>query len=430
MSTSRSAPTRSGSAVSTVRSELLTYWIVAAAWSGMFGTFAVLILMERIQTTALIWDRVLVALALLGPVFLWQAARESARAWRFRHVSLDLDPPQGSLGGELGGFATVPMRHVDAEAYRVAVSCVHVTEGSDSTRESVIWSREVRPVVRRVAEGVRLEFAVSLPEGLPQASRSDGGGHRWVVRVTGTLPGLDLDAAWDVPVLRHDPPRVSSFEASAFSEHRATGDLGRGLRAGREGGALVLHYGVARSASMGLALIAFGVLCVGSGSFIFWGSVADTSWSSPLAALFTAFGGVFLLVFGIVGLLLVTLGTWLCANTLRVELEPRRIRTRRRFLVFSWERELAVEDVERIEARVVSQVGGGAKATVGYEISAVTAAGRITLGDGIRGPGRLDRISLLLEREIGCEVEVAERRSTLPTRRAAGVAASEIVVER
>ena len=61
----------------------------------------------------------------------------------------------------------------------------------------------------------------------------------------------------------------------------------------------------------------------------------------------------------------------------------------------------------------MGQSGQGAKASVRYEIQAqLRTGGKVCLGDGIRGPAHLARITQLIERETGRTVEV-ERASRL-----------------
>ena len=105
------------------------------------------------------------------------------------------------------------------------------------------------------------------------------------------------------------------------------------------------------------------------------------------------------------------LGGWLLTNTLRVEVTPGSLKVRRRFLGFGRTREVPVPDVSRVEAEVRSQVGQGAKASVGYEIVAHTSGGRLPLGDGIRGAGLLDQIAGLIEEQTGLTVERTLRSS-------------------
>ena len=70
------------------RGELFAHWLAAVVWNGMFGTLGVLILLDRLETTAEIWEWVLVSLAALGPLLLLRALWETLRWRRFRRGSL------------------------------------------------------------------------------------------------------------------------------------------------------------------------------------------------------------------------------------------------------------------------------------------------------------------------------------------------------
>jgi hypothetical protein len=154
-------------------------------------------------------------------------------------------------------------------------------------------------------------------------------------------------------------------------------------------------------------LLVFGVLCLASGGFIFWTTADIGGAGGGFGLVFTAFGALFLIVFGGIGALLTLLAVWLVGHTMELEVRPGRLRTRNRFLIlFRWTREVATADVERVEARVTSRVGTGARARVRYEVRAKTKDGRSTvIADGIRGPMQLSVIARMLERETGLVIE-------------------------
>lgn len=413
MSETPSVPADPRRVASSARGELFAHWLAAVVVTVLFGAVGVGVWVGEVNTPSVIWDRVLLGLAALGPLLLVRALVETARWRRFRSVELELDPVPGSLGGEVGGRIEVPVRLADPEAFRVQLSCIQVRPGSDSTWESVVWAQEVQPSVYRGANGARVEFAIPVPADLPATSEPSGTHHRWAVRLLAEVPGLDLDLAFNVPVRKVDPPLESSIRTMDPRPTRDDPHLGPGISVSTEAGARVFRYGVTRSLGMGVALLLFGALTLGAGVLVFGSTFRGFADADVFGLVFTLFGGFFLLVLGLVGLLLLVLGISVVGTTRRVEVTPGRIRARWRFLLlFGSAREVAVEEIDRVEARVVGQVGQGAKASVRYELRATTRGGdRIVLGDGIRGPGNLARVVDLLERETGLQVQRSEKKS-------------------
>ncbi len=118
------------------------------------------------------------------------------------------------------------------------------------------------------------------------------------------------------------------------------------------------------------------------------------------------FSGMFLVVFGGVGLFLMAAGVYTLVNSLEVEIGGGEIMATRRFL-FRMRRRVRVDDVSRIEIAVHAQSGQGAKAKVHYRIRAMLAdGGRLPLGDGILGSDMAERIGDLVERETGIQPEI------------------------
>ena len=128
--------------------------------------------------------------------------------------------------------------------------------------------------------------------------------------------------------------------------------------------------------------------------------------STPAGTMMVLFTGMFLVVFGGVGLFLVAAGVYTLVNSLEVEIGGGEIVATRRFL-FRMRRRVSVDDVRRIEISVHAQSGQGAKAKVYYRIRAMLeGGGHLPLGDGILGSDMAERIGDLVEAETGIKPEV------------------------
>jgi hypothetical protein len=185
--------------------------------------------------------------------------------------------------------------------------------------------------------------------------------------------------------------------------------VGRHVAIESSSGVTLLRYRTGRSLGSGVALAVFGAVFLASG--IFAGRASWQGLGSPVDALFSGVGLLFLMLFGLIGGLLLLFGIWQAGNGLRVEAGPRRIRVTRRFLfVPGPTREWPRDEIDRIEVRVSGQLLRGARTRVEYSVRGVTGAGgSVPLGDGIQGPIRLERVTRSLAAATGLPVVHAPR---------------------
>ena len=158
---------------------------------------------------------------------------------------------------------------------------------------------------------------------------------------------------------------------------------------------------------MGMVMMIFGAVFAGAGAFMMRVALQmGGGFSTPAGTMMVLFTGMFLVVFGGVGLFLVAAGVYTLVNSLEVEIGGGEIVATRRFL-FRMRRRVSVDDVRRIEISVHAQSGQGAKAKVYYRIRAMLeGGGHLPLGDGILGSDMAERIGDLVEAETGIKPEV------------------------
>lgn len=174
---------------------------------------------------------------------------------------------------------------------------------------------------------MRLRFTFQVPDDMPPTQEPSDDYHKWMIRVQGELPGADLDQAFEVPVFSLDTvteARDPVLSVAAAAQALELPDSVVRIRRGGRG--LILHYPVGRAGRAGIMLFVFG-----------------------------AFTAMFLVLFGGVGLLMMFLGVYSMMNSLRVEIGGGQVSTRRHFF-FSVSRSARIDEIERVEMDVSSQV--------------------------------------------------------------------------
>ncbi len=401
-----------GCALSASRREVLACWFGAVIWN---------VLGIPVGWVALFGDRelggilkvMLPMFTLVGFMLLVLALRETLRWQRFRGLRLELDPLPGSLGGHSGGSIDLPIQQLSEGYFRVLLVCVRdrLTRSKDGNarRQSVQWASEIVPRVERSGRGIRLRFTFQVPDDLPPTEEPSDDCHKWMIRVQGELPGADLDQAFEVPVFRLDTVTEARDPVlSAPSAAQALELPDSVVRIRRGGQSLILHYPVGRAGLAGVMLFVFGAVFAGVGGFMFE-QISGMMDGSAFGMLFVAFTSVFLVVFGGLGLLMMFLGVYSMMNSLVVEIGGGRVSTRRRFF-FSVSRSARIDEIERVEMDVSSQVGDGAKAEAKVRIRAFLKGGkRLCLGDDIPWGQPAEALAAMVAEELGIPVDFVVR---------------------
>ncbi|MBT8488125.1 MAG: hypothetical protein HKN72_16115 [Gemmatimonadetes bacterium] len=399
-----------GSVTSEGHRQLFAHWFGAIVWNAMAVPIVLILVGEGGSDLVPFLRWVLAGFVALGVLILFNAVVYSARIARFRNLRLELDPFPGCIGGHVGGAVEIPVRPDDQTRVRATLHCIrsyiHGSGENRSRRDDVVWSAEVAPEVARSASGSRLRFGFDVPDvEQPTSEEREGDHHYWAIHLAAELPGADLDQTFVVPVYRIDPPLEASHpfipppdDPRELSRHGIDVEpTARGVR---------IVYRRGRFGGAPFGLIPFGALFVASGGFVF----SQTTGAFGLG-IGTAFGGIFLVAFSLVGLLLLAVGISMLVSSMTVEIQGGIVRSRRSWIFFSSTQEVPVRDLERIDAKVTMQSGQGSGARTGYTLRGTTLNGdRIPLGDGIRGAYLVDRVAAVLEAATGLRVESGVRR--------------------
>jgi hypothetical protein len=324
---------------------------------------------------------------------------------RFGNLELVMDPFPGSLGGEVGGVVEIPLVYRSGKTVDVTLSCVNVriTRGhkNNTRHEDVVWRERAEVSVEPGLHGSRIRFLFQLPAGQPATSEPSDNCIKWVVHLNRKLPGADLDQTFEVPVLDTGTPLQSRHIRQPSVRTSDAGDLPVGnvvMKPSADG--LHVFYPASRGRGMGLAMLMFGSLFGVVPWFI---ATEFSSYSgSGFGMIFIAFGGFFVLVFGLIGLFLVSFGIYSLFNSLDVRVSGQGIVSTRHFWGLKFRRALQRTEIVQLRFKINAQQGQGAKSRVHYLLEAVPASGRpVCLGDGIQGKPLAGRLMQELGRFLG-----------------------------
>jgi hypothetical protein len=159
----------------------------------------------------------LAILAALNVWLIWSAVLATLRHIRYRKMAMQLDPATVVAGGEVSASFVVPISPEAAPGFKVTLSCTEhtcVARGEDhEIRTQQLYAQPVQPRISAAPDGTRLELSFRLPEDAretlgydeePSGTSATAGRVwvKWYVRVSAEVPGIDLDEAFEIPVVR------------------------------------------------------------------------------------------------------------------------------------------------------------------------------------------------------------------------------------
>lgn len=359
----------------------------------------------------------LIAVGLLFPAvgfgLLVLAIRETLRWRRYGRSDLVLDPFPGVVGGRFAGTVQLGTSVGTDGAFDATLSCVRIrisgTGRNRSRREDLLWQDEQRldasdcPVGPR---GTAVPIAFPIPAGQEPSSPEPGRDVvEWRLDVRATIPGIDYQARFLVPVFRTAESDVAFPGAAArdTSDRRPAplptlteDDAGwRFSPASRirvqplPAGGSSFWFPAFRNPASALSLAAFAVV-----------------WVGITAALIAAedVPRLFGVTFGAFAVLIVWGALRECFRSVRVEATAAGLTIRSRTLLWPRRRRIAAGDIERIEAALHGQHNQRAR----YDVVVHTGNGRRhAAGEAIADKREAEWLAGELERAV--RGESAER---------------------
>jgi hypothetical protein len=137
---------------------------------------------------------------------------------RFGRSEFALDAVPFAIGGWVSGVVHVPSAAARAESFDVVLDCLRIVPMNRGTNRSTTWREEVTVPAAgldRDDSGVRVPVAIRVPaDGFPSGTL-DRRRIEWRLSIAASLPGMDYDAHFEVPVFHvggeaSPPPRPLS----------------------------------------------------------------------------------------------------------------------------------------------------------------------------------------------------------------------------
>lgn len=333
-------------------------WLLAIFWNYLCLIVPFLIWSE-ITTKGNYWIVLTLVFPAIGIYFLYRAGVKALQWGRYGDSILEVETLPARRGGMFRGKLKVKRRLADDARYRVRLSCIHhystSTGRNRTSRSDVLYRDEYETQSERSDDAfgwrtVPIEF--KLPTEWPETSSPFASSRKyWSIQVDASTPGVDYEAAFEVPVFGM-ASEGESAEAEAFrSAAPATGRTSEARAAAAEeagivirdlgGGASEIKLARARNRAPAIAVsILFGLVAC---AYFFL--------MIPMGSLIPILLG-FAMVAGL-GVAVVQVAL----QETRVQVGQDRLRIVNTALGLKREHEIAAEDVASVYTRVGMQMG-------------------------------------------------------------------------
>ncbi len=379
------------------RAAMIGAWVFAGFWNLISAPLPFLLYEEvtRKENYA----------ALIGLVFtvvgigllIW-AIRRTMEWTRFGPAPLKLDPFPGSIGGHVGGTIDLSIPYDSNAKFQLTLSSIHsYVSGSGKNRsrkEKASWQDRLVAHAEPGGKGTRLTFRFDVPKALQESdARQEGDSYDlWRLNLKAEIDGPDIDRDYEIPVYATGAQSRHISERAVQQSRAEQGKLDdaavvSSVKIVRGVSGTSLYYPVFRHLWSGVIGLFFGAAFGGAGVFVILEEGARI------------FGGVFVLIGGLIGLI----SLYTVLNSLEVTQDGMSIRTIRRLLGIPVKRrEMRRDAFYRFEKSSSMQTQSGNKHVMLYKVNAVDNLGNnMVIGEGFKGENEARAAIRLFERELG-----------------------------
>lgn len=369
---------------SSARASLWVAWGFTIFWNAISSPIPFILPAELAKGNQLAWIAVIFPVVGLG-LLAW-AIRHTLNWRRFGITVLQMDPFPGAIGGDVGGTVELRLAYNPKYRFRVTLTCHHAytrrtNDGNETVRDAK-WQDEQLAEVQPGIHGARLHFLFKPPGDLPESSTGDASWYEWNIQISASLPGIDFDRSWEVPVFKNAGPQTARLQNRNRPLVAGSQELPDTVVQIRETGAgLEFYYPYLRHPGMALGTLATGAGFVGF-AWLFHAAGGEDGMSSLFTGLFT-----------VAGVLIFFWGLYLSGNSLRVAAGKKGLSVERGIFGLRFARHVATDEITGIEKSIGMQTRQGNRAHAYYRILVHTRDGRrITAGNGIPGASRVNGI--------------------------------------
>jgi hypothetical protein len=328
------------------------------------------------------------------------AIRTTLRFKKYGISRLELSTIPGVIGHTIAGTARVSGVLLPPDGFHITLSCVRrVTSrnGEDSsTTESILWQeeRQIPGEQSRNAGGMntRIRIGFRLPsDAQPCDSSNPNNRILWRLNLSASVPGVDYNSVFEVPVFRtpaSDQPLSEAEERLTHdqlvtAEYRQPADSRIVATTNRRGTEIL--FPAARNPGAAAGATVFTVLWIAIVWFLIY-------FKAPL---------LFPIVFGLFGLLLVygTLQLWLGVS--RVAVDAGKVAVASGYLSPGRDRILAVSEIADISTAIGMQAGS----TPYYDVVIFRKNGKkVIAGRAVRDKREAEWLAKTMKNALGLGV--------------------------
>ncbi len=327
-----------------------------------------------------------VCFPVIGLWLIHKAIKDTHAWFKFGRASLVMDPFPGQVGGQVSGYLDLPVSKDQVRQISVSLACIHHfyerERNGDNDWETIpIWQdhASIKPI--DFGKMIRVNFSFNPPEDLPAGGEeTEDNYHAWELHVLMPMAGIDYDQVFIIPMEIADQRSIAAMSryiqnASKVVEVEvdkkpSTPDITK-TASGTE-----FYYGYGRSSGIALILI-FTSIGLSVFSYFFVDGFMDfmPATSSLMMAL------IFLII-----LVLCSLGIYLMANSLIVEVSLKGVKKQQKILGFKLEESVEAKQILDIHIKKNSSSKSGNTTKVWYRLDLITSDGRnICVGDSLEG---------------------------------------------
>ncbi len=384
------------------RSAAAGLWTFALLWNlialpaGFFGVRDAVTKDNRAAWMALLFPAVGLGLVVA-------AARASMRSRKFGASRLDLVTRPAAVGHGLGGVIRTPADIRSADGFALVLSCLRVRRtGSGknrSTHETVLWQEEKRVSGQRGAGGPTDGMVTNIPvafripaDGTPCDDRDPDDRVVWRLRASASVPGVDYESTFEVPVFRTpetDVPATAETERllgrePSLAEWKQPADSPIRVSTTAAGTEVLFPAGRNRGAALGVTLCA-------------------ALWGAAVTAVFLLDAPIIVkLIFALVQAVLIYVVLRLWFRVVRVTADRQALSVAAGYGTPGEPRTVPAAEVKDVELRIGVQSGD----RVWYDLYVVRADGRkFAAAGGIRDKREAEWIAARLREALGQAAE-------------------------